>query len=147
MIHDMKKPTKWVCAQRRLRSAWASAQSDQSSLSAQWVAKDPTDIPAAVNIVSLHDPPLFINTLTYTFACCRRKCKHANWKLHVNVGICTLTDSNHDTRKKFQIARNKTWLSMGWLLDTDNNRPKAGYRPPSPPGGILYTMISWNCNI
>ena len=24
------KPTKWVCAQRRLRSAWASTQSDQS---------------------------------------------------------------------------------------------------------------------
>ena len=34
----MTKPTKWVCAQRRLRSAWASAQSDQSSLCAQWVA-------------------------------------------------------------------------------------------------------------
>ena len=29
-----QKPTKWLCAQRRLRSAWASAQSDQSSLSA-----------------------------------------------------------------------------------------------------------------
>ena len=27
---DMTKPTKWMCAQRRLRSAWASAQSDQS---------------------------------------------------------------------------------------------------------------------
>ena len=27
---DMTKPTKWVCAQRRLRSAWASAQSDPS---------------------------------------------------------------------------------------------------------------------
>ena len=26
----MTKPTKWLCAQRRLRSAWASAQSDQS---------------------------------------------------------------------------------------------------------------------
>ena len=26
----MTKPTKGVCAQRRLRSAWASAQSDQS---------------------------------------------------------------------------------------------------------------------
>ena len=26
----MTKPTKWVCAQRILRSAWASAQSDQS---------------------------------------------------------------------------------------------------------------------
>ena len=36
--HDTTKPTKWVCAQRRLRSAWASTQSDQC---AQWVAKDP----------------------------------------------------------------------------------------------------------
>ena len=27
---DMTKPTKWVCAQQRLRSAWAFAQSDQS---------------------------------------------------------------------------------------------------------------------
>ena len=26
----MSKPTKWLCAQQRLRSAWASAQSDQS---------------------------------------------------------------------------------------------------------------------
>ena len=30
----MTKPTKWVCAQWRLRSAWTSTQSDQSSLSA-----------------------------------------------------------------------------------------------------------------
>ena len=29
------------CAQRRRRSVWASAQSDQSSLCAQWVANDP----------------------------------------------------------------------------------------------------------
>ena len=36
------QPTKWLCAQRRLRSAWASAQSDQSSLCAQSVAKDPS---------------------------------------------------------------------------------------------------------
>ena len=28
------KPTKWLCAQRRLRSVWVSTQSDQSSLSA-----------------------------------------------------------------------------------------------------------------
>ena len=42
MSHDMTKPTKWVCAQPRLRSAWASAQSDQSSLCAQWVPKDPS---------------------------------------------------------------------------------------------------------
>ena len=30
MSHLMTKPTKWHCAQRRLRSAWAFAQSYQS---------------------------------------------------------------------------------------------------------------------
>ena len=30
MSRDMTKLTKWLCAQRTLRSAWASAQSDQS---------------------------------------------------------------------------------------------------------------------
>ena len=30
MSRDLTKPTKWLCTQRRLRSAWASAQSDQS---------------------------------------------------------------------------------------------------------------------
>ena len=42
MSRDMTKPTKWLCTQRRLNSAWGSAQSDQSSLCAQWVAKDPS---------------------------------------------------------------------------------------------------------
>ena len=36
----MTKPTKSLCAQRRLRSAWASAQSDQSSLSAWGHSED-----------------------------------------------------------------------------------------------------------
>ena len=30
MSYDMTKPTMWLCAPRRLRSAWASTQSDQS---------------------------------------------------------------------------------------------------------------------
>ena len=38
---NMTKPTKCLCAKRRLRWAWACAQSDQSLLCAQWVAKDP----------------------------------------------------------------------------------------------------------
>ena len=42
LSHLMKKPAKWLCAQRRLRSAWASPQSDQSSLCTLWVAKDPS---------------------------------------------------------------------------------------------------------
>ena len=37
----MTKPTKWLCAQRRLGSAWAFAQSDQSSVCTQLVVKDP----------------------------------------------------------------------------------------------------------
>ena len=39
LSHDMTKTTKWVYAQRRLRSVWASAQSDRSSLCAQSVDK------------------------------------------------------------------------------------------------------------
>ena len=39
----MIKPTKCLCTQQRLRSAWASSQSgSESSLCAQWVAKNPT---------------------------------------------------------------------------------------------------------
>ena len=30
LSRDMTKPTKWVCTRQRLRSAWASSQSDQS---------------------------------------------------------------------------------------------------------------------
>ena len=40
---DMTNPTIWVCSQRRLKAAWASAQSDQSLRCAtQWVAKNPS---------------------------------------------------------------------------------------------------------
>ena len=38
MSHLVTKPTKWLCTQRRLRSAWAWI----ASLCAQWIAKDPS---------------------------------------------------------------------------------------------------------
>ena len=49
LLHNLSrnttKPTKWVCAQRRLRSAWASAQSDQSLCSVRvkkpWILSYP----------------------------------------------------------------------------------------------------------
>ena len=41
MSRDVSKPTKWRCAQRRLRSAWASAYLIRVVLCANWVAKDP----------------------------------------------------------------------------------------------------------
>ena len=41
--HYMTKPTKWVCAQRRLRSAVGILPDwSKSSLCTQWVAKDPS---------------------------------------------------------------------------------------------------------
>ena len=42
MSRHTTKPTKWLCTQRKPRSAWASAQSDQSSLCTLWVANDPS---------------------------------------------------------------------------------------------------------
>ena len=41
MSRLLLKPTKWMCAQRRLETAWVPAQSDQSSLCAHWVGKGP----------------------------------------------------------------------------------------------------------
>ena len=41
MSHDMTKPAKFVCAQRRLRSACIRPVWSETSLCAQWVAKDP----------------------------------------------------------------------------------------------------------
>ena len=41
MSRDMTKPTKWLCAQRRLRSAWASSQ---SALSLRCPHKKPWDL-------------------------------------------------------------------------------------------------------
>ena len=38
-LHD--KTNKMTCAQRRFRSAWAFAQTDQSSLCTQWVVRNP----------------------------------------------------------------------------------------------------------
>ena len=57
MSYDTTKPTKWMCAQRRLRSAWASTQSDQSSLCAQWVAKDPRFLHADSGLIRLGGCP------------------------------------------------------------------------------------------
>ena len=59
--HDKTK--KWVCAQRKLRSAWASAQSDQSSLSAwrklgslatHWVHSEDSDQTGRLRWAQVH---------------------------------------------------------------------------------------------
>ena len=49
----MTKPTKWMCTLQRLGSAWAFAPSDQSLLSTQLVAKNPSFLH-----VDMEDPDL-----------------------------------------------------------------------------------------
>ena len=38
----MEKPTKWHVRLAKTKISWASAQSDQSSMCAHWVAKEPS---------------------------------------------------------------------------------------------------------
>ena len=43
MSCDITKPTKWLCAQRRLRSAWASAWRKLGSLATHWAHSEDSD--------------------------------------------------------------------------------------------------------
>ena len=56
MSHRMTKPTKWPVRQRRLRSAWASAQSDQSSLFAWRWTGSLADAQANLSLCWAHMP-------------------------------------------------------------------------------------------
>ena len=75
--HNMTKSTKLLCTQRRLRSAWASAQSDQSSLCPQWVAKGPRFLHADSED-SGHTLILLVLS-----------CHSSNKDLHINVNDMT----------------------------------------------------------
>ena len=66
---------KRLCAERRLRSACASAQSDQSLLCAQWLTKDPSFSCATAN--SLIRPSLEVIKLEHS----RLKIKRNDWLL------------------------------------------------------------------
>ena len=51
--HDKTNKMTYICAQRRLRSAWASAQFNQSSLCTFRVAKDPNILQADSELLSV----------------------------------------------------------------------------------------------
>ena len=81
LSYDMTKPTKWACAQRRLRSAWASAQTDQSSLSAwrklgslatHWAhSKDFVDAQADMSLRWAHMPLCWFVMRQLKLLCCQ----------------------------------------------------------------------------
>ena len=71
----MTKPTKWLCAQRRLRSAWASTQTDQSltvRMKKAWVLSYP--LSALQRLIRLGWCPCWsessLGTQSFCWFCC-----------------------------------------------------------------------------
>ena len=71
MSHDMKKTTKWVCAQRRLSSAWASALSyplsAQRRLWSDWA--DQTGRMPRLRLLSLRSHSHFVGFVVAHITC------------------------------------------------------------------------------
>ena len=94
-----------MCAQQRLRSAWASAQSDQSLLCAQLVAKDPMFLHADSEETGQSESSLGAHTillvlswggsyLLFSFVTsCHKNCKttHCHWCVSCKVMIPFIT--------------------------------------------------------
>ena len=107
--HNMTKQTKWLCAQQRLRSVWAPAQ---SSLCTQWVAKDPSFLHAdskdwsdwtdaqAESSLGTHSFCRFCHVVVHIwsifnhFAGLYRLTLHINLKGHERVIFCVIEASD-----------------------------------------------------
>ena len=109
----MTKPTMWMCAQRRLRSAWASAKSDQSSLCAQWVAKDPSFLHADSKD---SDQTGWMSRLIWVFA-------------GRTVTLLVLSwGGSH-------------WFVVWWLVSVIFRKDSSYYRPVSMIGGRFHAVL------
>ena len=114
MSHLMTKPTKWLCAQRRLWLAWASAQSNQSSLCAQWVAKlsscrqrrlwsDWADAQADLSLRWAHMP--------FCWFC--HEVAQMITRICFSVILSSLTEPRYDKTNKMSMRPAKTQISLG----------------------------------
>ena len=119
MSRDMTKPTKWVCAQRRLRSAcsWASAQSDQSLRCPHEETLGPL-LPTkrtAKTLIRLGGCPGWSESLLGAHAFC--------WFCHEAAHICSVMEKlNHTyetTRLGFIESVNEQW----WLMQHCSRAP------------------------
>ena len=93
--HDMTKLTKWVCAQRRQISLGIRPVWSESSLCAQWVAKDPrflhadsedwsdwADVHAGLRLrwAHIHFVGFVMSRLIFYFSSCNlQKKQHSRW--------------------------------------------------------------------
>ena len=126
MSRNMTKPTKWLCPQRRLRSAWASTQSDQSSpalngwlrTQAYFMRTAKTDqtgqMPRLIWVFAGHTFILFVllkwNTRRKSEELSQGTAKLTNWHLY-------------PVKIKINLPRHKGWsealLGSLWVEKTD----------------------------
>ena len=159
----MIKQTKWVCAQRRLRSAWDSTQSDQSSPCAQWVAKDSSclRIPAVFmrtvkTLLRLGRPDLSLRwahthfvgfdisrlkyTIFFSFLCYIR---NAQWL----PAKTFKTQPQHDKTNKMTCAASKDFSRMKIIWrDKNISRASCG-RSSYPPSFMPVRAGPWQQNL
>ena len=111
-----------MCAQRRLRSAWASAQSDQSSLCAQWVAKDPSFLHAdsedSESSLGAHATLLVLSCCSSNSLCMVDKVPKL---LHADINDDQIADLELHRMPKFCFVEAQIWI----LAASSDNKRKA----------------------
>ena len=107
LSRDMTKQTKWVCAQRRLRSACASAQSDQSLCCPHeeslgpWLSIERT----AKTLIRLGGCPGWSESLLGAHSFC--------WIYHVAARLMIwFNDANYHNLRPISLQRRKLFLEM-----------------------------------
>ena len=101
MSCDTTKPTKWMCAQWRLRSAWASTQSDQSSLSTwrnhgslatHWAHSEDSDqtgrMPKLILVFAGHTLILLVLSWRGSYSVVMRLLVFGNWSEEESYSDC-----------------------------------------------------------
>ena len=108
MSRDMTKPTQWVCAQRRLRSAWVSAQTDRCALSG-WLRTQGFFMRTAKTLIRLGGCPSWSESSLGAYSLC--------WIFHVAAQISN-TFCDHVTNSLLESFRTNLLSArkIGWKM-------------------------------
>ena len=98
-----QKPTKWLCAQRRLRSAWASAQSDQSLCCA--LNAYPFFMQTAKTLIRLGGCPGWSESSLGAHSFC--------WFCHVAAHIRSNREQDHWSELRYNLHCDNSELTLG----------------------------------
>ena len=159
---DMTKPTNWVCAQRRLRSAWASAQSDQPSLSAwrnlrslatQWAHSEGSDqtgrMPRLIWVFPGRTVTWLVLSCRGSFGRCWSKLfRFAKSLKKDSSGVASLRDQGRLQNDPFDKANTLNRQYQSEFTDEDKENPSRTEGDPSRTLCQTPKSLSreyWNC--